>query len=94
MKQILITLILISVTPWAFGQIGNTAEHLTNGNDMLPLQYGDGNYAVQSQGGYKHDATQVQVGDGNYTRHYQQGIANLAVSTIIGNYNNSVIIQH
>lgn len=101
MRLLLILLIIISVTPWAYSQEGNSAEHWISGKDNISsttqignYQDGEGNYGGQLQKGIWNDAIIFQSGNNNITNQTQKGIANFAVSTIFGSGNNSTIVQH
>ena len=53
MRLLLTLLIIISVTPWAYPQVGNTAEHWQKGSvhDAVALQVGNDNNTNQAKKG-------------------------------------------
>lgn len=58
MKRLLVLLIIISVTPWAYPQQGNSAKHWVDDND---------NCTMQTQESIANFAITTIEGDGNYS---------------------------
>ncbi len=65
MRLLLTLLIIISVTPWAYPQVGNTAEHWISGNDNISTTTQTGNITNQTQKGQANFAISTIFGNGN-----------------------------
>ncbi len=62
MKRLFVLLIIISVTPWATGQVGNTPELWITGNDTVvnKSQKGIENFAITTEVDDCNNSTIVQ----------------------------------